>query len=97
VFGLFSRRFGARALLSGWAVGIVAGTWIAFGDGIKPVHTLHLGETSLTLYTGLLALAVNVMVALVVQAVAGGPAAALRREVDQRATGGVIDSEATHG
>lgn len=49
----------------------MAGTWIAFGDGIKPVHTLHLGDASVTLYTGLLALAVNVVVALVVQAVAG--------------------------
>ena len=71
VFGLFSRRFGSTALLCGWAVGIVAGTWIAFGDGIKPVHTLHLGDASLTLYTGLLALGLNVVVALVVQAVAG--------------------------
>jgi SSS family solute:Na+ symporter len=69
--GLFSRRFGSTALLCGWAVGNVAGTWIAFGDGIKPVHTLHLGDAGVTLYTGLLALAVNVVVALVVQAVAG--------------------------
>jgi SSS family solute:Na+ symporter len=73
VFGLFSRRFGARALLAGWAVGIVTGSWLAFSDGIKPVHTLHLADTALTVYTGLLALAVNIIVALVVQAVAGGP------------------------
>jgi len=71
VFGLFSRRFGSTALLCGWAVGIVAGTWIAFGDGIKPVHTLHLGDAGVTLYTGLLALAVNVAVALVAQVVVG--------------------------
>jgi SSS family solute:Na+ symporter len=72
VFGLFSQRFGARALLCGWAVGIVAGSWLAFSDGIKPVHTLHIGDASLTMYTGLLALVLNVAVALVVQLVAGG-------------------------
>jgi len=72
VFGLFSRRFSARGLLAGWAVGIVAGSWLAFSDGVKPVHTLHLGDTTLTVYTGLLALALNVIVAALVQAFAGG-------------------------
>jgi SSS family solute:Na+ symporter len=72
VFGLFSKRFGARALLAGWAVGILFGTWVAFADGVKPVHTMHLGDTALTVYTGLLALVLNVIVAALVQALAGG-------------------------
>jgi SSS family solute:Na+ symporter len=72
VFGLFSQRLKARALLCGWAVGIAAGSWLALSDGIKPVHTLHLGDASLTMYTGLLALALNIVVAIVVQVVAGG-------------------------
>jgi len=38
-----------------------------FADGIKPVHTLVLGDASYTVYTGLLALALNILVAAVVQ------------------------------
>lgn len=67
VFGLFARRMAASALLSGWAVGMAWGTWTAFTDGVKPVHTLHLGDVSLSVYTGLLALGLNIAVAVVVQ------------------------------
>jgi SSS family solute:Na+ symporter len=69
VFGLFTGWFGAPALLAGWAVGFVGGTWIAVGDGLKPLHTLHFGDTAVTLYVGLLALAANVVVAVAVNAV----------------------------
>jgi SSS family solute:Na+ symporter len=69
VFGLFSQRLRAPALLTGWLVGIVFGTWTAFADGVKPVHTLTLGGDHYTVYTGLLALALNIVVALAVQAV----------------------------
>jgi SSS family solute:Na+ symporter len=72
VFGLFFGWFSARALLSGWAVGIVGGSWLAFTDGVKPVHALVIGGDSYTVYTGLLALALNIAVAIVVQLVAGG-------------------------
>ncbi|MTV36797.1 monocarboxylate uptake permease MctP [Duganella radicis] len=72
VFGLFFGWFGARALLGGWAVGIVAGSLLAFSDGIKPVHTFMLGGDSYTAYTGLLALALNIVVAVLIQLVAGG-------------------------
>lgn len=71
VFGLFWRRFSAGPLLAGWAVGIVGGSWLAFADGVKPVHSFHLGDTPLTVYTGLFALAVNILVVLVLQALAG--------------------------
>ncbi|MEP6502740.1 MAG: sodium:solute symporter, partial [Betaproteobacteria bacterium] len=69
VFGLFSQRLRAPALLAGWLVGIVFGTWTAFADGVKPVHTLALGGDHYSVYTGLLALALNLVVAFVVQAV----------------------------
>jgi SSS family solute:Na+ symporter len=72
VFGLFFGWFGPRALLCGWAVGIVSGSLIAYLDGVKPVHTLLLGGDKYTVYTGLLALAINIVVAVVVQLVAGG-------------------------
>ena len=71
VFGLFFGWFGARALLSGWAVGIAAGSLLAFSDGIKPVHTMIIGGDSYTAYTGLLALLLNIVIAIIVQLVAG--------------------------
>jgi SSS family solute:Na+ symporter len=67
VFGLFFRWFRAPALLAGWVAGIVSGSWIVFADGIKPVHTLVMGGGSYTVYTGLLALALNILVAAAVQ------------------------------
>ncbi len=83
VFGLFFSWFGARALLAGWAAGIVGGSWLALADGIKPVHAVMLAGQSYTVYTGLLALALNVAVAVLVQIVAGNRQAhtpALRRQ-----------------
>ncbi len=71
VFGLFFGWFGANALLSGWAVGIIGGSWLAYADGIKPVHTFHIGADAYTLYTGLIALAINIVVAVAVQLVFG--------------------------
>ncbi len=71
VFGLFFHWFRAPALLAGWAVGMASGSWLAFTDGIKPVHTLVLGGASYTMYTGLLALVLNVAVAVVLQLVLG--------------------------
>jgi SSS family solute:Na+ symporter len=71
VFGLFFGWFRAPALLVGWAVGMAGGSWIAFADGIKPVHTLVLDGANYTVYTGLLALILNIVVASVVQLAMG--------------------------
>ncbi|HEV7855906.1 MAG TPA: sodium:solute symporter, partial [Herminiimonas sp.] len=67
VFGLFFNWFRAPALLAGWAAGLAGGSWVVFSDGVKPVHTLVLGGDSYTVYTGLLALALNIAVAAIVQ------------------------------
>ncbi|SDY26632.1 solute:Na+ symporter, SSS family [Variovorax sp. YR266] len=72
VFGLFFGWFRAPALLAGWAVGLLGGSWLAFSDGIKPVHTFVIGDGSYTLYTGLAALVLNIVVAVVVQLVVKG-------------------------
>ena len=64
VFGLFTRWFRAPALLAGWAVGLAGGTALASVDGLKPVHVWHLGGAGYGVYTGLLALTANVLVAL---------------------------------
>jgi SSS family solute:Na+ symporter len=73
VFGLFFGWFRAPALLVGWAVGLVGGSTIAFMDGVKPVHTLVIGNGHYTVYTGLLALLLNIMVATIAQLVLRTP------------------------
>ncbi len=76
VFGLFFGWFSARALLSGWAVGIIGGSALAIADGIKPVHTFLIGADKYTLYTGLIALTLNIIVAVIVQLLFGNKEAA---------------------
>ena len=71
VFGLFFGWFRAPALLAGWAVGLAGGSYLAYSDGIKPVHTFVIGGDSYTMYTGLIALALNIAVAVVLQLVMG--------------------------
>jgi solute:Na+ symporter, SSS family len=57
---------GAPSLLAGWAVGLFGGSVLAWEDGLKPVHTLHLGTLHFAMYVGLLALIINVVMAVVV-------------------------------
>ena len=66
VFGLYTGWFKAPALLAGWAVGFATGTVLVASDGMKPLHTFVLGDTKVTLYIGLVALAVNIVVTLAV-------------------------------
>ncbi|HZR75253.1 monocarboxylate uptake permease MctP [Bradyrhizobium sp.] len=71
VFGLFTRWFRAEGLLLGWAAGIAWGTYTAWGNGLKPLATLNLGGSAYAFYTGLGALILNVVVAVVGTAIAG--------------------------
>src|SRR5947199_3521779 len=78
IFGLFFNWFRAPALLAGWAAGFLIGTWMAWTDGLKPLHTLALGSASVTLYVGLIALAINIIVAVPVNLVVPAPRMATR-------------------
>jgi SSS family solute:Na+ symporter len=71
VFGLFVAWFRAPALILGWAIGLTTGTSLVFMDGVKPVHTFALGGDTFTLYTGLFALVVNIVVASIAQVLLG--------------------------
>ncbi|NTJ66821.1 sodium:solute symporter family protein [Agrobacterium rhizogenes] len=69
VFGLYTKWFRAPALLAGWAVGFFGGTYLVWDAGWKPLHAVALGDTSFTVYTGLLALAANIVVSVILNAV----------------------------
>jgi SSS family solute:Na+ symporter len=66
IFGLFTRWFTAPALLGGWVVGLFGGTYLAWTDGLKPLHALTFADTTVTAYVGLIALAANVVTAALV-------------------------------
>jgi solute:Na+ symporter, SSS family len=65
VCGLFTKWFKGPALLLGWAVGFFGGTLVAYFDGLAPIHTVLPGYG---VYVGLLALAVNLIVATIASA-----------------------------
>jgi solute:Na+ symporter, SSS family len=62
VFGLYQTRLPASSLLIGWASGIIVGTSLAASVGLKPIIRLAIAGNSYSLYIGLLALALNVVV-----------------------------------
>ncbi|RYZ96049.1 MAG: sodium:solute symporter, partial [Proteobacteria bacterium] len=64
VLGLFTRWVKPNALFAGWAAGILVGTYLAFVDGLKPVHGFSLGGENFLIYTGLTALALNLVITL---------------------------------
>lgn len=68
VFGLYTNWFKAPALLAGWFVGFFGGTFLVWDAGWKPLHMISLGGEPFTVYTGLLALAANIVVAVAINA-----------------------------
>jgi SSS family solute:Na+ symporter len=79
IFGLFTPWFTAPALLGGWAVGLIGGTWLAWADGLKPLHALTFGTTTVTAYVGLIAFVANVVVAVVLNLLVRARGTAVRR------------------
>jgi solute:Na+ symporter, SSS family len=78
VFGLYTRWFHRWALLTGWAVGIVTGIWMAYVTpnaagtqthfGSSVYHWTYLGW-DFKVYAALIAFVLNVIVAVVITAV----------------------------
>jgi solute:Na+ symporter, SSS family len=80
VIGLYSRVLHAWGLLAGWAVGMAAGMWMLYDTPNPITGKEHFGgaqyalsnfgiDTDVTLYTGLIAIALNLIVAFAVTAV----------------------------
>jgi solute:Na+ symporter, SSS family len=70
MIALYTRWFHRWGLLAGWLVGMVSGTWIAASQDFAPVWEMPvLGATG---YTGLVALALNLVVATLITVVLGG-------------------------
>ncbi|WP_079415708.1 monocarboxylate uptake permease MctP [Thiomonas intermedia] len=66
VSGIYTRWFDAKALLLGWAVGLVWGIWAASLSGFKSSgYALHIAGMVIPAYIGLYALVLNIVVAVV--------------------------------
>ena len=66
VLGLYRTRFNSWALLAGWAVGMVVGTWLAYSSGTpKPVYPITIGDTTYSVYIGILAGGLNFVISVV--------------------------------
>src|SRR5471032_2326234 len=79
VFSLYTRWLKLPALFIGWLAGIGLGTTLAFMQGIKPIYALHLGDATYPVYIGVLALAVNIVLTVVLSAVLPAKSASLTR------------------
>lgn len=63
--GLFTGRLHPRALLAGWAVGMAAGTVLVVREGFSSVVPIGLGDRPVEIYAGLVALLLNLTVAVI--------------------------------
>ena len=70
ILGLYTRWFNPRGLLVGWAVGMLLGTWLSWSQGPKPVPVYDLFGAG-KIYIGLIALAVNIIVAAIITVILG--------------------------
>ncbi|MDT8872825.1 hypothetical protein RAA17_21350 [Komagataeibacter rhaeticus] len=62
--GLLPLRLPAPALIAGWVIGSFTGLGLCWMDGLKPVHPIAFAGFSASVSTGLLGLAVNIVVTL---------------------------------
>jgi SSS family solute:Na+ symporter len=63
--GAYTRWFDDWALLLGWAVGTIAGTWMAFSVNLTPTYPLSIGGFAMPGYGALYAVILNLIVAVV--------------------------------
>ena len=66
IFGLYTRRFSGEALLGGWVVGFVLGTWLSWGPTAWVPTSVVLGYGA---YNGIISVVANIVVAAVLSLV----------------------------
>ena len=65
VIGLFTRWFNSKALLLGWALGIISGTYMAVMTNYTAAFPLHIGGGALVGYGPFYALILNLIVCVI--------------------------------
>jgi solute:Na+ symporter, SSS family len=59
IFGLYTRWLDPKALLVGWAAGMVLGTWMGASIGFRPIYPLEVFGMTLPGYIAIYAVLVN--------------------------------------
>ena len=65
MLGIYTRKFNDWALLIGWGVGMIAGTWMAFAANLSSTFPLSIGGFTAPGYAAFYSLILNLIVALV--------------------------------
>jgi SSS family solute:Na+ symporter len=65
MLGAYTRWFNAWALLVGWAVGTLLGTWMAIATNLQNTYPLTIGSYSFPGYTAVYTVALNLLLAAV--------------------------------
>jgi len=65
MLGAYTRWFNAWALVVGWAIGIITGTWMAVETNLTPTFPLSVAGYSFPGYTAVYTLVLNLLVAVV--------------------------------
>jgi solute:Na+ symporter, SSS family len=63
VLGLFTRYFWSGALLAGWLVGMMVGTWMSVSQHLTAVYPLRIAGKTWAAYAAVDALLLNLLVA----------------------------------
>ena len=65
IFGLYTRWLDSRALLIGWFVGMISGTWMAASIGFRPIYPLSLFGITVPAYIAVYSFIFNLVTAVV--------------------------------
>jgi len=65
MLGTYTRWFNSWALLVGWAVGTIAGTWMAVAANLTPTFPLNLGHLALPGYSAFYTVVLNLVLVLI--------------------------------
>ena len=65
MLGTYTRWFNSWALLVGWAVGTIAGTWMAIAANLTPTFPLNLGHLALPGYSAFYTVILNLLLVLI--------------------------------
>lgn len=70
VLGLYTRKLHSRALIAGWLVGMIGGTWMVASQHFSAIFPLLVGGFELSAYAAFYALILNLLVTVALSALA---------------------------
>src|SRR4030095_10161941 len=69
IFGLYTRWLDPKALLIGWAVGMLSGTWMGASIGFRPIYPLEIFGITIPAYIAIYSVIANFALAVALSAI----------------------------